>query len=116
MDQSGPQCNSISRGLDRSSHRLLFAAIKARAGQRLILFATGGSGMRYHRKVVLALVVCTAIGASSRNARAQFRSNNRYAQNTAPAGAAPAMSPPVVPPSAAPGTRGNAEELPMGRS
>jgi hypothetical protein len=72
--------------------------------------------MRFHRKVVLALVVCAAIGASSPSAHAQYRVNNRYAQNTAPTNAAPAMVPTTAAPSTAPAMRGNTEELPLGQS
>jgi len=37
--------------------------------------------MRRHSTLVLALLVCTAIGASNRNASAQPLANSRYAQN-----------------------------------
>jgi Legionella pneumophila major outer membrane protein precursor len=54
--------------------------------------------MRYHCKVVLALLVCTAMGASSQNAFAQDTANYRYAKNAA-----------------APSARGPVEDLPMGQ-
>ena len=53
----------------------------ARRPSGLILFTRGDSGMRRHHTLVLALLVCTAVGASNRNASAQAWANNRYAQN-----------------------------------